>query len=169
VLASILKIKPLCTYRVNFFTIQFEGRQMSEFEDFHERLSKKAENEEELNKIFAIIDEVSKRGANKIYFNREEDNAYALPPLHDYIISTDDFGIRLFCVILNPRIVFLLNGDRKKTQKALQPGSGVAKYFRQANSLFNQIMKDKQDNLIGWNGDGTYLDYEDDYLIDVKG
>lgn len=168
-IASIIKIEPLCTRQVNFYTIKFDGKEMSEFENFYNRLSSKIENEEELNEIFAIIDEVKIRGAKKIYFNREEDNAYALPPKHEYYISTDDFGIRLYCVILTPKIIFLLNGDRKKTQTALDPRSGVSKYFRQANSLFSQLMKDKQSEIIGWNSDGPFLDFDEDYTVEIRG
>ncbi len=166
-LAQIIKIREFSTPRVNFYTIQFDGKKISEFADFHARLSVNEENNEELNEIFDTLDNIGKRGAFRKYF-REEDNAYALPPKDCCMISTYDYGIRLYCVVLSPRIVILMNGNRKKTQKALEEGSNVSKFFRQANSLHEALIKSKNCGEINWD-DYSGLNYDDDYLVDVKG
>ncbi|HVX52692.1 MAG TPA: hypothetical protein VHB48_21200, partial [Chitinophagaceae bacterium] len=123
----------------------------------------------ELDEIFAVIDQIGERGANvRRYFNREEKNAYALPPIGEqYFIETDDFGIRLYCVVLNEGVVFLLNGDRKKTLKATEPGSNVSRFFFMANSLHNELMNDKLQHIIEWNEKEIFFD--EDYLINVQG
>lgn len=167
-LAKILKIEPLCTPSTSFFTIKFEGKSVSEFKDFVSRLSAHHGNREELFELNAIIQEIGERGAQRRYFNREENNAHALPPKQSQYIESIDFGIRLYCVVLNKRIVFLLNGDRKKTLKATDPASNVGRYFHMANSLFTELLKDKLDKVIHWDEDGVF-EFDPDYLINVQG
>lgn len=167
-LAQILKIDPLCTPTTSFYTIKFEGKFVSEYTDFNKRLLSDANNKRELDVINAIIKEIGERGALARYFNRDENFAYALPPkLKEYYIQSEDYGIRLYCVVLNEHIVFLLNGDRKKTQKAMDPNSNVSRYFYMANSLYNELVKDKLNKIINWNEADLELDAN--YLVDVKG
>jgi len=167
-LAKILKIDLLCTPITSFFTIKFEGKSVSEYTDFNKRLSSNEANKNELNIINAVIKEIGERGALPRYFTRDEKNAYALPPKQEkYFIQSDDYGIRLYCVVLNEQIVFLVNGDRKKTQKATDPVSNGGKYFYMANSLHEELIKDKLNKIINWRDND--LEIDDDYLVNIKG
>src|SRR5262245_51399799 len=123
---TLVKIPPLSTWKVTFYTVQLEGKAVTEYEDFDQRLSADPANEEELNEIQEILDMIGKRGAKDRYFNRHERSAYALPPRSGHhVIATPDYGIRLYCLRITDHIVILLNGDRKKTQKANEAKSGV--------------------------------------------
>jgi hypothetical protein len=70
--AEILKIEPLCTAITSFYTIRFEGKELSEFSDFYHRMKSNSDNHYELELIMAIIQEVGNRGAQRRYFNRPE-------------------------------------------------------------------------------------------------
>lgn len=168
--AEIIKIEEISTNNVTFYTIKFEGKGVSEIMDFYNRMELDDTNIEELNVIDATIEEIGVRKALHRYFAREEQDASALPPYSPTYIENleGDFGIRLYCVVLSTEIVFLLNGDRKKTQSAQNEHSNVSRYFYMANSLFRELINDKLIGLIGWE-EGGQLIYEGDYLVNIKG
>ncbi len=169
-LAEIIKIEEISTNNVTFYTIKFDGKSVSEIIDFYNRMEMEETNIEELNVIDATIEEIGVRKALHRYFAREEQDASALPPYSsNYIENLEgDFGIRLYCVVLTEEIVFLLNGDRKKTQSAQNEESNVSRYFYMANSLFQELINDKLKGEISWEESGQLI-YENDYLVNIKG
>jgi hypothetical protein len=169
-IAEILKIEPLCTATTSFYTIKFEDRTVPEFMDFYRRMTSNQDNLKEVQLIMELIREIGVYGAQRRYFNRPEKNAYALPPKgKEFYIETGDFGIRLFCLVMNPQIVILLNGNRKHTLKATDPGSGVSRYFYMANSLYDILIRDKLNGIIEWDGKAIELLFEPDYFVNIKG
>lgn len=168
-LAQILKIEEISTINVTFYTIKFEGKSVSEITDFYDRMESDDSNYEELNIIDATINEIGQKSALDRYFSRKEQDAYALPTYSDLHLgnSENDFGIRLYCVVLSYEIVFLLNGDRKKTQSAQNEKSNVSRFFYMANSLFKELINNKLSGLINWNESGQLI-YESDYLVNIK-
>lgn len=134
------------------------------------RMQKNTDNTTELQQILAIIEAIGQRGALKRYFSRPEKNAFALPPRgKEFYIETGDYGIRLYCLVLNPHIVFLLNGGRKHTLKATDEGSGVSRYFYMANNLYNILIRDRIEGIIEWNGSTVELTYDPYYFVNIKG
>ena len=169
-IAEILKIEPLSTSQTSFYTIKFEEKRVSEFTDFVERMMQNSDNQVEMAQIMAIIEAIAERGAHRRYFTRAEKNAYALPPKgKEYYIDSGDYGIRLYCLILNPHIVFLLNGGRKQTLKVTDENSGVSRYFYMANSLYDILIRDKIEGVLEWDHATIELSTDPFYSVNIKG
>jgi hypothetical protein len=106
---------------VAFYTVKLSGRKDSEYMDFFNRMSVKDNDRKELIEINNYINNIGDvTGADKRHF-RDEGAAEALPPEYHKIkivqsISSNDFGLRLYCIALTKSVVILMNGDRKTAQ-----------------------------------------------------
>jgi len=129
--------------KVQYYTIQIEGRSMSEFRNFVTRMKTDPRNSVELSELNRYIERIGEKyGAEPNHF-RHEDAADGLPPpYHQFIESEDpyDFGLRLYCNRLSSSIVILLNGDRKTALKA-QLCPQCSPHFELARKLAKKIDK----------------------------
>lgn len=136
-----LEIDDFVSKKVKFYSVFLGGNEDYEFERF---LNKDFPgHEEEFEKIIEILEEIAKNGAKKYLF-REEVNANALPARSKEVTlltTTNDFGIRLYCIRLSDRVLVLLNGAIKTTQKA-QDCPNVRRFFKDAVSIATNIDKD---------------------------
>lgn len=126
--------------KVMYYTVQLEGKEISEFRDFQQRLSLTERDRLELNEIRVYIQQIGmKWGAKPSHF-RNEREADGLPPSYHFFETegTEDFGLRLYCIRLCDEIVILLNGDRKTQQKA-QACTNCKVHFELANKIARSI------------------------------
>ncbi len=89
---------------------------VSEFELFDEK--KFPKHVEELQILYAVINQIQFRGAKHFFF-KPEGSANALPRVDQVTIDAnkEDLGIRLYCIRLTDHVLVLLNGDIKTTNK----------------------------------------------------
>lgn len=132
--AKIIRVEGFTGKQVNFYTIHFENRKCSEFEDFILRHITNTEKEVQLNYLNETLDRFSKKGAKSQYF-RAERAFHALPPPARYLeYEMGSEQLRLYCLYISKNIVFLFNGGIKTKQKA-QDCRNVKRYFLEAEKL----------------------------------
>jgi len=161
--ASIVPILNLGYEKVRYYTVLLEGRAVSEFRDFQQRMSAEPEDEKELNEIRRYIRQIGmKWGAYPRHFKHER-AAERLPPPYHYIETdnADDYGLRLYCIRLSNEIVILLNGGRKTNRDPEQcPTCGV--HFNNANKIAKKINEAILDKMIWLDIDNKEIVIEDE-------
>ena len=135
---------------VNYYTVRLisDGitHELSETEKFFEMYDHEDHpNFREFDLLYRVIDAIGYlvKGAEECLF-RFEDAAHALPPnigqarrkLGIEIIT--DSALRLYCIRLTERVVILINGGVKTTDKALKCPN-VRNHFRLAQSVAKAI------------------------------
>ncbi len=139
-IVEIVPISNLSYEKVAWYTVRLEGRDVSEFRDFQQRMSAEEKDETELNEIRRFIRQIGKfHGAHPKHFKHER-AAERLPPPYYYIETDDpnDFGLRLYCIRLCNEIVILLNGGRK-TNLNPEKCPNCSAHFKLANRLAVKI------------------------------
>jgi hypothetical protein len=163
---TIVPIPELSEKLVQFVSVRLEGEALSEFDKFDEKEFPEPHHQEELQIIYSTIRQISKRGAKTYYF-RHEGPAFALPGKVDQEqmdANPDDYGLRLYCGILAPDLVLLLNGDIKTEQDPRQCPN-VGPHFRLALRIVRALMKAWEDGFIRFT-DGK-VDIDDEYEIEI--
>ncbi len=116
----IIEVVPISSLRldkVHYYSVRVNGKALTEFRDFYNRLSQDETNSTELGELNRFIKLIGEQyGATPQHF-KTEDAAERLPPPYFETDSETDYGIRLYCIRLCPTIVILLNGDRKTAGK----------------------------------------------------
>ena len=155
---SFEKIEDISAGEVAFYTARLGNKELTEIEIFDEQ--EFPQHEQELEILYNVIDLMQYKGALKLFF-KEEDAANALPvvPQSLYAANGTDFGIRLFCIRLNDKIVVLLNGSIKTALKN-QDCDNVRQHFNNAKKIAKKI-----DNLII---DGDIKPLDKDCLNDLE-
>lgn len=125
-----------------YYTVQLEGKKVSEFRDFQQRMSITERDLLDLNEIRLYVQQIGmKWGAKPRHFRKEKEAEGLPPPYHFFETDgADDFGLRLYCIRLCDEIVILLNGDRKTHQKA-QACINCKAHFELANKVARAITK----------------------------
>lgn len=160
--AQIVKIYGLQLLKVSFYTLQVEGKPMTEFREFLTRMQNNKKDQRQVGEINRLIKKIGNEyGAQDRYFKREGFAERLPPPTHHFIDSDGetDFGLRLYCVRLTDEIVILLNGDRKTAQK-LKDCPNCKKHFDFANLVSDKIYKGRLDDLIEIDGFDILIDDE---------
>jgi hypothetical protein len=97
--------------KTNFYTIQEEGKEYSETDDFFLRFKDKKKYKKDIETIKYWIEKIGKEyGAQERHF-RPERKAKAIP------IPPPKSKLRLYCYHINEKIVILGNGGVKSSQK----------------------------------------------------
>ena len=94
-----------------FYTIQFLSENESEFEQFYNKFKDDVEFNPDLMRIVGFLGRIADFGALERYFRPEgkmSDNVVALP-----VVTSK---LRLYCLRLSDKILFLGNGGVKKTK-----------------------------------------------------
>ena len=94
-----------------FYTIQFLSEDESEFEQFYNKFKDDVEFNPDLMRIVGFLGRIADFGALERYFRPEgkmSDNVVALP-----VVTSK---LRLYCLRLSDKILFLGNGGVKKTR-----------------------------------------------------
>lgn len=150
-----------------FYSVQIEGHQTDEVEDFFLRHEQIPRLSEELDEILAWIDGIARStGALEILF-RAERKASALPPDNHQrkrlrsrfqIQYQEANRLRLYLIRLNERVVILLNGG-EKTDRDPEKCPNVRHHFRQAQRIAEAL-----DDAIS-NGDIRYNPTKTDIIV----
>lgn len=142
-LVTIAKIERFIFRNVHFYTVLIDGNDVTEFEDFINRMQEKCPIK--LGELLSFIDEIGQKyGVQNNHF-RHERNSHALPPTY-LILSEDDseetsqFGLRLYCCKLSSNVVILYNGDLK-TKHYPDECPNVAKHFKFSLQITKRIDK----------------------------
>ncbi len=151
---------------VQFISAKLGKDPLSEFEKFDELELIKHQHITELQIIYATIRKIGQRGAKSFFF-RHEGPAFALPGKVDQGLiesNPDDFGIRLYCGLLRPDLVLLLNGGIKtKLNPAECPNVGP--HFRNAVNLVRVLLKAENELLIRFTSSG--IDMDEGFQIEI--
>jgi hypothetical protein len=79
-------------------------------------------------------------------------------------LGKDDFGIRLYCILLREDLVLLLNGNVKTKHDPIQCPL-VNQHFKNAKSLARVLFKASADGFIRFTEKGIEID--DDFQIEI--
>mgnify|MGYP001573498695 CR=1 FL=1 len=153
--ANLLEVKELSGRKTRFYTIQFEDKPDTEFEDFLHRHENQEGLKEQLDELLVWLDEIAARRGALHWLFRHENKAHALPPKLR-LQHLDVKYLRLYCLRLNDNVVILFNGGVKTTDKA-KNCPNVRTDFNQANRLADAIYQILQSGDIGWNYTKTQL------------
>jgi len=130
---KIFELKELSGQKVRFYTVLFEGKEDSEFEDFLLRHENQADLADQLDDLLAWLDEIAEERGALAWLFRPENKAHALPP-KQRLEHLEVNNLRLYCLRLSDHIVILFNGG-EKTADAAQNCPNVKPHFARANRL----------------------------------
>ena len=166
-IVQILYLEQLQFSKVSYYTVQVDGRPLSEFRDFQTRMQQNEKDKKQVAEINRLIENIGKKhGAQERFFKREG-FAERLPPATYHFIDSDgetDFGLRLYCVRISEEVVILLNGDRK-TAQSLKDCPNCKPHFDFANKISDAIYKAKTKEEIEIDGFDILMD--DDYVLSI--
>lgn len=167
IFAKIITFEGLIFGKVIFHTIQIEGKNETEYENFIIRHSTPPEILEDLINLQTWIEKIGNDiGAKCDYFRDESyfSTTEALPPPNSKMIELPVGDLRLYCMRVNEQTVILFNGGVKTTDKA-QDCPNVRPYFIQANQLTNAIDKLVNEREITIDPDSGELIFDKDLTI----
>jgi len=144
---------------VRFISAKLGKDSLSEFEKFDRKEFPKLQHMRELQIIYKTIEKIGERGAKSFFF-RHEGPAFALPGKVDQELidsNPDDFGIRLYCGLLRPDLVLLLNGGIK-TKLNPEDCPNVGPHFRNAVKLVRALLKAENNGFVRFTGSGIEMD-----------
>ncbi len=126
--------------KVNYYTVHFEHKRVSKFEDFIQKHENNLDVNDEFSDIISWLEKIGNEiGANKNYF-RHEKKADALPPPSKFIEIDYTENLRLYCMRVSDSIVILFNGGIKtKGVSSAQSCPMVSTFFDSANKLVQSI------------------------------
>jgi hypothetical protein len=144
---------------VQFISAKLGKDPLSEFEKFDEKDFPMPQHVTERQIIYTTITKIGERGAKPFFF-RHEGPAFALPGKVDQALiesNPDDFGIRLYCGLLRPDLVLLLNGDIK-TKRNPDECPKVGPHFRNAVKLVRVLLKGESGDFVRFTSSGIEMD-----------
>jgi hypothetical protein len=126
--------------KVTYYTIEFEDKDESEFENFVSKYENDSTIKDEYNDLISWIAKIGNEiGAKSQYF-RPEIKAHALPPPKKITNIVYVKNLRLYCMWISESIIILFNGAIK-TQNTAQACPNVKPHFDLANKLVLEIEK----------------------------
>ncbi|MBV6439406.1 MAG: hypothetical protein DYG98_17315 [Haliscomenobacteraceae bacterium CHB4] len=149
--------------KTRFYTVRFEQKTHTEFEDFLLRHENRKDLEEQLNELIAWLDEIAERRGALNWLFRQENKAHALPP-KQRLDHLEVNNLRLYCLRLSDHVVILFNGG-VKTADVAQNCPNVKPYFVQANRLAGAIDESLQIDELRITDNGTRLAYPQNFEL----
>ncbi|WEK36983.1 MAG: hypothetical protein P0Y53_05660 [Candidatus Pseudobacter hemicellulosilyticus] len=158
-------IPELCSGNVLFQSVRFGNEPLSEFEKFDQQEFTRDVHIEELHYLYAIIEEIRKRGAKEYYF-KPEGPAKALPRVTELVKNRNkiDFGIRLYCILVSESLVILLNGGIK-TKRNPRDCPNLCTHFDRAIKIAERLQKGLKEGLIYISEQGIQLEEHVEFTI----
>ena len=172
IFANIKRLNGFQYSKVRYFTVHFEGKDVSEFIDFLNRMEEVEEVADDLSNLMVWIEEIGEKyGAIKNKFFRNESitaDVQALPPPRKQmeVFEIPVENVRLYCMVANEHVVFLFNGGIKTTDNA-KVCPNVGPYIKQANELVRKIDELLINKEISWNKDLTDIDFDENMEIEL--
>ena len=130
--------------KVRYYTLRFDTEKKTELDKFYDNFQK--EYSQSIFYIKMWIAEIGEKFGAQTRFFRPEDNASALPPPSEELRCLDidfekeDMNLRLYCIVLSPEIVILVNGGIKESD-ATRDSPTCWKQYIFASNIASQINK----------------------------
>jgi len=131
------KFAKVAYYSVQLLKDNGDDDGIYEYKKFSDKMKAGSETDKkQIGEIQSMINNIGNYGANKEEFKRG--NSFERLPRPEYKFKDSDgvldYGLRLYCVVPNEKIVILLNGCRKTHQSA-QMCNNCQKIFDFANNF----------------------------------
>jgi hypothetical protein len=170
--AKIIRLEEFSFSKVKYYSVQFEERDINEFYDFLNRIEDIPEIEEDLmNLLFWIVTIGEEYGAKERYFRNEQFNSEtkALPPSLKAMKTSGIMvnELRVYCMVANEHVVFLLNGGVKTHVSKATDCPNVGSYFKQANKIVKKLDQLFRDRSITWNSEHTDIEFDPAIEIEI--
>lgn len=141
--------------KATFYTVRKLNSEISETQDFLERISNTPYKGKLYSVISLLTNEIGdKYGAHQKYFSRNERMAIAFPPrpykpFEGETVKNFSYSpIRLYALRVSDSIIVLFNGGLKFTKGSAQNDPNINMYFYQANDYAQRILKAIEDETI---------------------
>lgn len=171
--ATLLKIKRyIASKKMACYTLRVNGRERSEFNEFIYKMNGGLTNLEELQDIVLLMDNVIiKWGIEYSYscgylIDEKKAHRFVLP----FNLWTDEnceYGIRLYCLIVSPKTLIILNGCCK-TMQSVQDCPNCLEHFELANKVAEAIEREINLGTIGIDEATGEIDKDDDYQLFIR-
>lgn len=133
-------IKHINTFRkVSYYSLCLNGDRESIYEKYFKTWITDPKYKGELTQMVAWQKKMGERYGALERFFRPEGKAHALPPPAKYLAG-EVGDLRLYCMVVNPNLVFLFSGHVKTKAKA-QDCPNVSSHFRDAG-VFSQKLEE---------------------------
>lgn len=135
---------------VTYYTVRWEGDELSETDKFIERFQADIDYKEEYDEIAELLRLMGEEHcALDIFFRRFEDEASALPPSRVVQLALNYGGnrLRLYCIKITDHIVVLFNGGIKSARTA-QESPDLVNKFRDAKTFASKIWTEIHNEMI---------------------
>ena len=149
---------------VEYFSVRDENLELCEFERFLVKHMELPEIETEFGDLLAWLERLGMDGAEQRFF-RHEQRAQALPPPLEYLGIDYEKHLRLYCLRLSDRAVFLFSGGIKSAARA-QDCPNVAPHFYNAQQYCKKIkeMLDHKELILEPGTEQLFINTEGFYL-----
>lgn len=130
--------------KVRYYTLKFGDENITELDKFYDNYQD--EYSRSVSYIKMWIAEIGEKFSAETRFFRPEDNAQALPPptkelrCLDIEIDKKNMNLRLYCIVLSPEIVILVNGGIKESD-ATRDSPTCWKQYSFTSNISSQIKK----------------------------
>ena len=128
--------------KVRYYTVKFDNDDKTEVDKFFEKYQES--HSKSVLYIKMWIAEIGEKFSAEARYFRPEDNSEALPPPFNQLesvdieIDQDNLSLRLYCIVLSPEVVVLVNGGIKESQKT-QDSPTCWEHFLLTSSLSSQM------------------------------
>jgi hypothetical protein len=133
--------------KCTFYTVQWDGAEYSETDKFFLKFEN-SEFSEELQMLLRYLTQSigNKYGADKKFFNRNENQVFGLPHhgkfrIEDLSLHFPQFPLRLYALRLSNQIVILFNGAEKDAATNQTTTTNLNFIVNEANSFAKRIEK----------------------------
>lgn len=150
------------TKKIRVYTVHIEGRETDEFSDFIIRMKSKLKYPKEMAELLRFVKNITdKIGYDSNHYKDEGKASKIVTPRGSWTQENSEFGLRLYCLVLTPKILILFNGDTK-TAKSNDDCPHCKPHFEMADriaaAIQNALLKDIGENEFE-------IETDDDYLI----
>jgi len=139
---SIVLRRDLDFTKVRYYTLKFGDENKTELDKFYDNYQDEYSKSVYFIKMW--IAEIGEKFSAESKYFRPEDNASALPPptkelrCLDIELDQENMNLRLYCIVLSPEIVILVNGGIKESD-ATRDSPTCWKQYSFTSSIASQI------------------------------
>lgn len=142
------EIPELSSEKVIFLSVKIGKASILEFEKFDSLELTNPIHIEERTLLYNTLEQIRYKGAKEYYF-KPEGPAKALPKVTELMKKKNktDFGLRLYCILVNENVLVLLNGGIK-TKHNPRECPNVKDHFDRALKIAEKLNKGLQEGFI---------------------
>lgn len=154
----------ISTSKIRYYSARLGSNQETEYTKF--RNKRFPSHQLELEILDKVIAKMGVRGAKPHYF-KPETPAHALPSVPPEVKDANkkDYGIRLYCIYISPKIVILLNGDVKTSRHSPKTCPQVRQHFINAINIATKLEQAETDNFVRYVD--FKIEFDDDFELEI--